>query len=154
MFGKKFSYNTNREYRLKESVDYPNDRALHDTVIRYGEEMGEHGRFTVKFKGIKRKIHALIEADTGEMCVKYVNAFQKFLEEGNYLDCPEHNWRFVYENDYGEMDYNSYGGGASHFVVTLYICSNCGELNKTSSGECAEDEWEYTRIDDSDLLRP
>ena len=154
MFRKKYLYNTCREYRLKETIDYPNDKVLRDTVVRYGEELGEHGRVTVKFKGIKRKIHVLFEADTAELCLKYVNAFQTFLEKGNYLDCPAHEWRWVHEEDYGEMDYNSYGGGASHFIVTLSICTNCGELDKTSQGECAGDTSEYTSITDEDLLRP
>ena len=154
MFRKKYLFDTSREYRLKETVDYPNDRALRDTVVRYGEELGEHGRFTVKFKGIRRKIQVLIEAYTGKLCRKYVNAFQDFLEKGDYLDCPEHEWRWVYEEDHGEMNYDSAGGGVPHFIVKLEICSNCGVLRKTSHGDCAEDPEEYTGITDEDLLRP
>ena len=74
------------EYRLKETVKYPDDPALRDTVLRYGEELGDHGRFTLKFVGIDRRIEVLIEADSEELCVTYSEAFKKFLEKEDYLN--------------------------------------------------------------------
>ncbi len=81
----KYRYQIVRDYKLRETVKYPDDPALRDTVLRYGEELGDHGRFTLKFVGIDRRIEVLIEADSEELSRQYAKAFQDFLERGGYL---------------------------------------------------------------------
>lgn len=49
------------------------------------------------------------------------------------------------------MDYNSYGGGVEHFVVTLYRCRLCGALHKESRGDFNGDPAEYIEITDADI---
>ena len=76
-----FKYTKVSEYRMKESLDYPNDPALRDAVLRYGEELGDHGRVTLKFVGIDRKVQILMEADSEELLSEIEGAFQRLLEE-------------------------------------------------------------------------
>ena len=72
------------------------------------------------------------------------------LIKKGYLD-HEHVWEILQETDYGEMDYNSYGGGVEHFVVTLYRCRLCGALHKECRGDFCGDPREYLEITDTDI---
>ena len=47
----------------------------------------------------------------------------------------EHKWEVLKEDNWGEQDYNSYGGGVNEFIVTLYGCPECGALKKEHRGD-------------------
>ena len=47
----------------------------------------------------------------------------------------EHKWEVLKEDNWGEQDYSSYGGGVNEFIVTLYGCPVCGALKKEHRGD-------------------
>lgn len=62
-----------------------------------------------------------------------------------------HSWEAIRSEDFGEMDYSSYGGGVEHFVVTLYMCEDCGALKKEYTGDICGDPSEYLKITADDI---
>ena len=105
------------------------------------QTLGKKGRFVIKLSGIPQENSVLAEGKS---------EFEKLLIKKGYLD-HEHVWEILQETDYGEMDYNSYGGGVEHFVVTLYRCRLCGALHKECRGDFCGDPREYLEITDTDI---
>jgi hypothetical protein len=64
--------------------------------------------------------------------------------------CHHPNWEMFYEKNYGMMDYDSAGRAVDDFVVTLYRCSNCGQLKKEGRGDFCGDPHELTDITEED----
>ena len=64
--------------------------------------------------------------------------------------CSNHDWILLREENFGEMDYNSYGGGVEQFIVRTYVCKNCGEIKKESSGDFNGDSSEFIKITEND----
>ena len=62
-----------------------------------------------------------------------------------------HNWTLAREEDFGEMDYSSYGGGVEHFVVSLYYCPNCEALKKEYRGDFNGNPSEYLNVSEDDI---
>ena len=119
-------------------------------ISKAGGELGEKGRFVLRFSEIPEKSQVLVEAPREALCKKYLADFEKLLLRKGYMEC-RHEWEAIQETDYGEMDYNSYGGGVEHFVVTLYRCSRCGALDKKYRGDFCGDPDEYLELTDGDV---
>ena len=51
------------------------------------------------------------------------------------LCCKSHDWELIAEENFGEMDYSSYGGGVEPFNVQTWRCRNCGALRKECTGD-------------------
>lgn len=62
-----------------------------------------------------------------------------------------HSWEAIRSEDFGEMDYSSYGGGVNPFVVTLYRCELCGALKKEYTGDFCGDPGEFLEITGQDI---
>ncbi len=117
------------------------------------ETLGKKGRFVIKLSGIPQENSVLAEGKSKKHCNQCIEEFEKLLIKKGYID-HEHTWEALQETDYGEMDYNSYGGGVEHFVVTLYRCRLCGLLRKECRGDLCGDPEEYLEITDNDTMRP
>ena len=65
-------------------------------------------------------------------------------------DC-KHEWEILREENYGQMDYSSYGGGVTDFVVTLYRCKRCGLLRKEGTGDFNGDPSELLELTEEDI---
>ncbi len=109
------------------------------------ETLGKKGRFVIKLSGIPQENSVLAEGKNRKACNKCIEDFKMLLIRKNYMEC-EHVWERVSEEDYGEMDYRSDGGGVGHFVVTLYRCRMCGALHKECRGDFCGDPQEYLEI--------
>ena len=114
------------------------------------QTLGKKGRFVIKLSGIPQENSVLAEGKSERLCNHCIEEFEKLLIKKGYLD-HEHVWEILQETDYGEMDYNSYGGGVEHFVVTLYRCRLCGALHKECRGDFCGDPREYLEITDTDI---
>ena len=53
-----------------------------------------------------------------------------------------HSWTRVREENLGEMDYSSYGGGVNPVIITLYVCEECGAMYKDYTGDFCGDPQE------------
>ena len=114
------------------------------------QTLGKKGRFVIKLSGIPQENSVLAEGKSERLCNHCIEEFEKLLIKKGYMD-HEHVWETLQETDYGEMDYNSYGGGVEHFVVTLYRCRLCGALHKECRGDSCGDPEEYLEITDTDI---
>lgn len=113
------------------------------------EALGKKGRFVIKLSGIPQENSVLAEGKSKKACNRCIEELEKLLIKKDYMN-HEHTWEILQETDYGEMDYNSYGGGVEHFVVTLYRCSLCGLLRKECRGDFCGDPQEYLEITETD----
>lgn len=114
------------------------------------DRLGRKGRFIIRLSGIPQENSILAEGKSKKCCDRCIEDFEKLLITKGYMD-HEHTWEALQETDYGEMDYNSYGGGVEHFVVTLYRCRLCGALHKECRGDFCGDPEEYLEITDDDI---
>ena len=117
------------------------------------QTLGKKGRFVIKLSGIPQENSVLAEGKSERLCNHCIEEFEKLLIKKGYLD-HEHVWEILQETDYGEMDYNSYGGGVEHFVVTLYRCRLCGALHKECRGDFCGDPREYLEKAPNEGSRP
>ncbi|MBQ6153306.1 MAG: hypothetical protein IJJ15_06130 [Ruminococcus sp.] len=69
---------------------------------------------------------------------------------GRISDNCSHSWIALRSEDFGEMDYSSYGGGVEPFVVTLYQCVKCGALKKDYTGDLCGDPNMFLDITEDD----
>jgi hypothetical protein len=116
------------------------------------EALGKKGRFVIKLSGIPQENSVLAEGKSKRLCHRCMEEFEKLLIKKGYMD-HEHVWEGLQETDYGEMDYNSCGGGVEHFVVTLYRCRLCGALHKEYRGDFCGDPAEFLEICEDDRRR-
>ncbi len=119
-------------------------------IEKAAEALGKNGRFIIKLSGIPQENSILAEGKSRRICDHCIGEFEKLLIKKGYMD-HEHIWEVLQETGFGEMDYNSYGGGTEHFVVTLYRCRLCGALHKECRGDFGGDQAEYLEITDHDI---
>ena len=131
-------------------VSVKSDPDIAGFIEKTGEVLGKKGRFVVKLSGIPQENSVLVEGKSKRLCDRCIEEFEKLLIRKGYMD-HEHIWETLKETDYGEMDYNSYGGGVEHFVVTLYRCRLCGALQKGYRGDFNGDPGEFLEITDNDI---
>ena len=126
------------------------DPNVAEFIEKATQTLGKKGRFVIKLSGIPQENSVLAEGKSERLCNHCIEEFEKLLIKKGYMD-HEHVWETLQETDYGEMDYNSYGGGVEHFVVTLYRCRLCGALHKECRGDSCGDPEEYLEITDTDI---
>ena len=113
------------------------------------ETLGEKGRFIIEYSEISQESSVLAEGKSKRLCNQCIEEFKGLLNKKGYMGC-EHKWERLSEEDYGEMDYRSDGGGVSRFIVTLYGCRLCGDLKKEWQGDFCGDPQEYIEITEAD----
>ncbi len=113
--------------------------------------LGKNGRFVVKLSSIPQENCVLAEGKRKKVLSQWIEDFMRLLIQKGYMDC-EHIWERLSEEDYGEMDYRSDGGGVAHFIVTLYGCRLCGDLKKECQGDFCGDSEEYLGITEADRV--
>ena len=74
-----------REFILVKHTDVRGGSGIADEVLRIGEELGEHGRFVMRYFERPDKIAVLAEAESEELCQKYMDGFEEFLSGNNFL---------------------------------------------------------------------
>ena len=62
------------------------DEDLRKLVLDMGVELGENGRFLLRWYSAEPKIAVLIEALSMEECEAYLERFMKYLRDQGYLD--------------------------------------------------------------------
>lgn len=134
---------------INDIASYKSDPDVAAFVERAAEDLGEKGRFIVKFSGIPQENSVLAEGKSKKSCRRCIEKFKMLLIQKGYMKCG-HIWERLSEEDYGEMDYRSDGGGVSHFIVTLYCCRLCGDLKKEWQGDFCGDPQEYLEITEAE----
>ncbi len=137
--------------KISDVASTKSDPDIAEFAVKAAEGLGKKGRFIIKFSGISQENSVLVEGKNRRMCNQYVEDFKRLLIRKNYMECG-HVWERLNEEDYGEMDYRSDGGGVEHFVVTLYRCRMCGVLHKECRGDYSGDPQEYLEITDADRI--
>lgn len=126
------------------------DPNVAEFIEKATQTLGKKGRFVIKLSGIPQENSVLAEGKSERLCNHCIEEFEKLLIKKGYMD-HEHVWEILQETDYGEMDYNSCGGGVERFVVTLYRCRLCNALHKECRGDLMGDPEEYLEITDDDI---
>lgn len=62
------------------------DEDLRKLVLGMGEELGENGRFLLRWYSAEPKIAVLVEALSMEECEAYLERFMTYLRNQGYLD--------------------------------------------------------------------
>jgi hypothetical protein len=127
------------------------DPDIAEFIGKAPDKLGKKGRFIIKLSGIPQENRVLAEGKNKKVCNRCIDEFMKLLIRKGYMEC-EHVWERLREEDYGEMTYRSDGGGAAHFIVTLYGCRLCGALKKEYQGDFTGDPGEYLEITQEDRL--
>ena len=135
--------------RISDVASAKSDPDVAEFVGKAAESLGRKGRFVIKFSGIPQENCVLAEGKNRKACNKCIEDFKRLLIRKNYMEC-EHVWERTSEEDYGEMDYRSDGGGVEHFVVTLYRCRLCDVLHKECRGDFCGDPQEYLEITEAE----
>lgn len=140
---------------LREQIDDPasvkSDLDVAAFIEMAPEALGKKGRFVVKLSGIPQENSVLAEGKSKKACNQCIEEFERMLIKKGYMEC-EHAWERLSEEDFGEMDYRSDGGGVAHFIVTLYRCRICDDLKKEWQGDFCGDPQEYLKITESDRM--
>ncbi len=113
------------------------------------DKLGKKGKFVIRFSGIPQENLVLAEGKNRKLCMQCIAEFEKLLIKKGYME-HEHIWEVLEETDYGEQDYNSYGGGVEPFVVTLYQCRLCGALHKEYRGDFCGDPEEFLKAEEGE----
>ena len=62
------------------------DEDLRKLVLDMGVELGENGRFLLRWYSAEPKIAVLVEAQSMEQCEEYLERFMTYLRNQGYLD--------------------------------------------------------------------
>ncbi len=75
-----------KNVRVKSKPDAQNDPDVQKAVADVGEALGDTGRVLVRESGTEPVIRVMVEAETDEICGKYVDAIIKVIEEKGHLE--------------------------------------------------------------------
>ena len=139
-----------KKISIKNADSVRNDPEIKKFIEDAGEKLGRKGRLVLRLSGIPEENSVLAEGKSRKLCSQCIEELEKLLVRKGYMD-HEHIWEVLKETDYGEMDYNSCGGGVERFVVTLYRCRLCNALHKECRGDLMGDPEEYLVITDDDI---
>lgn len=140
-----------RKLTIHNTDQFRNDPEINAFIEKAPQELGKKGKFVVKLSGIPTENRVLAEGKNKALCNRCIEDFIRLCIKKGYMECM-HVWEPLIEEDYGEMDYRSDGGGVSRFIVTLYGCPICGDLKKEYQGDFCGDPSEYLEITSSDRL--
>ncbi len=135
---------------ITDAAAVQSDPEVTEFIQKAPEGLGKKGRLVLKLSGIPQENQVLAEGKNKKLCEQYIEAFERMLIKKKYMD-HKHVWEILEETNYGEMDYNSYGGGVEPFVVTLYRCRLCGALYKESRGDFNGDPGDLLTITEDEI---
>jgi len=70
---------------VKSKPDAQNDPDVQAAVAKVSEELGDTGRILVRESGTEPVIRVMVEADTEEICEKYVDSVIEVIEQKGHL---------------------------------------------------------------------
>ena len=74
-----------KNVRVKSKPEAQNDPDVQAAVAKVAEELGDSGRILVRESGTEPVIRVMVEAETDEMCEKYVDSVIKVIEDKGHL---------------------------------------------------------------------
>lgn len=74
-----------KNVRVKSKPEAQNDPDVQTAVAKVAEELGDSGRILVRESGTEPVIRVMVEAETDEMCEKYVDSVIKVIEDKGHL---------------------------------------------------------------------
>ena len=74
-----------KNVRVKSKPDAQNDPDVMEAVRLVGEKLGQDGRILVRESGTEPVIRVMVEADTDEICEKYVDSVIDVIEEKGHI---------------------------------------------------------------------
>ena len=74
-----------KNVRVKSKTDAQNDPDVQAAVAKVAEELGDTGRILVRESGTEPVIRVMVEAESDEICEKYVDQVIKVIEEKGHL---------------------------------------------------------------------
>ena len=74
-----------KNVRVKSKPDAQNDPDVQAAVKKVADELGDSGRILVRESGTEPVIRVMVEADTKEICEKYVDYVVEVIREKGYL---------------------------------------------------------------------
>ena len=74
-----------KNVRVKSEPEAQNDPDVQAAVAKVAEELGDSGRILVRESGTEPVIRVMVEAETDEMCEKYVDSVIKVIEDKGHL---------------------------------------------------------------------
>ena len=74
-----------KNVRVKSKPDAQNDKDVQAAVAKVAEELGDSGRILVRESGTEPVIRVMVEAETDEICEKYVDQVIKVIEEKGHF---------------------------------------------------------------------
>lgn len=74
-----------KNVRVKSKPDAQNDPDVQAAVVKVSEELGDTGRILVRESGTEPVIRVMVEAESDEICEKYVDQVIKVIEEKGHL---------------------------------------------------------------------
>ncbi len=74
-----------KNVRVKSKPDAQNDPDVQAAVAKVAEELGDSGRILVRESGTEPVIRVMVEAESDEICEKYVDQVIKVIEEKGHM---------------------------------------------------------------------
>ncbi len=74
-----------KNVRVHSKPDAQNDPDVQAAVAKVAEELGDNGRILVRESGTEPVIRVMVEADTDEICVKYVDQVIDVIREKGHM---------------------------------------------------------------------
>lgn len=74
-----------KNVRVKSKPEAQNDPDVQAAVAKAAKELGDSGRILVRESGTEPVIRVMVEAETDEVCEKYVDSVIKVIEEKGHL---------------------------------------------------------------------
>ena len=74
-----------KNVRVKSKPDAQNDPAVQAAVAKVSEELGDTGRILVRESGTEPVIRVMVEAESDELCEKYVDDVIDVIKAGGHL---------------------------------------------------------------------
>lgn len=74
-----------KNVKVKSKPDAQNDPDVQKAVDEVSEKLGDKGRILVRESGTEPVIRVMVEAETDELCEKYVNDVIQVIEEKGHL---------------------------------------------------------------------
>ncbi len=75
-----------KNVRVKSKPDAQNDPDVQKAVAKVSEELGDSGRILVRESGTEPVIRVMVEADTEELCEKYVDSVIEVIKAKGHLE--------------------------------------------------------------------
>jgi phosphoglucosamine mutase len=74
-----------KNVRVKSKPDAQNDPDVQAAVKRVADELGDSGRILVRESGTEPVIRVMVEADTNEICEKYVDSVIEVIRAKGHI---------------------------------------------------------------------